>query len=272
MSPFRTPEILDEWRAVADAASLPWEAPRPSRSAHPFGIAGTAVAVVILFVALLARGGWSPGEPTGGATGSGSSTTPSATVAVAPSSTVVVSPSQVPGAGGTCSASQRSPLAHAGPAARRCQAPGERARRASSSWARRRVPRFRCGRDDVRVRHAAASECWRRLRARSAGDDQGGLRDRPVPVSHGGQCWDYHLLHDPIWTVGRDRSRRLVVDRGVHGERDAAVDAPLHRPDHRHRPGRVSTRTGQHPDRPGHCLAPVCSSPPSVSVTAKDEE
>ncbi len=106
MSSSRTTEILDEWRAVADAASLPSKAPRPSRSAYAFGIAGTAVAVVTLLVALFVRGGWSPGEPTGGATGSGSSTTPSATVPAAPSSTVVASPSEVPGVGGTCSASQ----------------------------------------------------------------------------------------------------------------------------------------------------------------------
>lgn len=106
MSQSRTREILDEWRAVADAAALPTEAPRPSRSAYPLGIAGTAIAVVVLLVALLARGGWSPGVPTGGAFGSGSSTTPSATVPVAPSSTEVASPSQVPSAGGACSASQ----------------------------------------------------------------------------------------------------------------------------------------------------------------------
>ncbi len=105
MSPSRTTEILDEWRAGADAASLPSEAPRPSRSAYPFAMAGTAVAVVILLVALLARGGWSPREPTGAAIGS-ASTTPSATAPAAPSSTVVASPSQVPGAEGACSASQ----------------------------------------------------------------------------------------------------------------------------------------------------------------------
>ncbi len=106
MSPSRTTVILEAWRAVADAASLPSAAPKPSRSAYPFGIAGTAVAVVILLVALVSRGGWSPGEPTGGASGSESSTTPSATVTLAPSSTVVVPPSRVPGVAGTCSASQ----------------------------------------------------------------------------------------------------------------------------------------------------------------------
>ena len=105
MSPSRTSEILDEWRAVAGAASLPSEAPRSSRSAYPFAITGTAVAVAILLVALFARGGWSPREPSGGAIGS-ASTTPSATAPAAPSSTVVASPSQVPGAGGACSASQ----------------------------------------------------------------------------------------------------------------------------------------------------------------------
>ncbi len=108
MSPSRITRILDEWRAVADAASLPSEAPRPSRSAYPLGVAGTAVAVVIVLVALLARGGWSPGETTTGPSGSGSSTTPSATFPVAPTSTVVA-PSQVPSAGGTCSESQFVP-------------------------------------------------------------------------------------------------------------------------------------------------------------------
>lgn len=104
-SPSRTTEILDEWRAVADAVSLPSEAPTPSRGAYPLGIAGTVVAVVALLAALVARGGWGLGEPTTGA-GSGSSTAPSATLPAAPSPTAVGAPSEVPGIGGTCSASQ----------------------------------------------------------------------------------------------------------------------------------------------------------------------
>ncbi len=108
MSHSRTGQILDEWRAMADAATIPAKAPKPSRSAYPFGIAGTAVAVVVLIIALSARvHNASPGGPGHGGFGSGPSITPSATVpAATPRSTEVASPSQVPSTGGPCSASQ----------------------------------------------------------------------------------------------------------------------------------------------------------------------
>ena len=108
MSHSRTKVILDEWRAVANAAALPAEAPRPSRSAYPFGIDGTAVAVVVLIVALSVRGhDTSPGGPTSGAFGSGPSTVPSSTAPSAtPESTEAASPSQGPNSERTCSASQ----------------------------------------------------------------------------------------------------------------------------------------------------------------------
>ena len=107
MSQSRTTEILEAWRSVADTAALPAEAPRPSRSVLPMGIAGAAVAVVVVLGALMVRGGSTPGVPIGGASSSGHSASPSATVlAVTPSPTGVPSPVQLPSAGGTCAASQ----------------------------------------------------------------------------------------------------------------------------------------------------------------------
>lgn len=107
MSQSRTTEILEAWRSVANAAALPDEAPRPSRSVLPMGIAGATVALIVVLVALLLRGGSTPGVPIGGATSPGPSTSPSATVpAVTPRPTATISPAQLPSAGGTCSASQ----------------------------------------------------------------------------------------------------------------------------------------------------------------------
>jgi hypothetical protein len=104
MSDERTRQILDEWRAVANAASLPAEAPRPSRGVHRFGIAGAVVVVVVVFLALWARGGIAPGVPIGGSVGSGSAKTPSITAV--PSPTETATPLALPNPGGTCSASQ----------------------------------------------------------------------------------------------------------------------------------------------------------------------
>lgn len=56
MSGSRTNEILSAWRAAARAAVLPAEAPRPRRNVHQFSVASTAVALLILMVALVARG------------------------------------------------------------------------------------------------------------------------------------------------------------------------------------------------------------------------
>jgi hypothetical protein len=107
MSQSRTTEILEAWRSVADSAALPAEAPRQSRSVLPMGIAGAAVAVAVVLVALLVRGGSTPGVPIGGAISSSPSASPSATVrAVTPSPTAVASPVALPNPGGTCSASQ----------------------------------------------------------------------------------------------------------------------------------------------------------------------
>jgi hypothetical protein len=103
MSRSRTNEILDEWRAVANAAALPADAPRPSRHVYPFGVVAAAVAAFVVFVALWARVGMTPGVRIG-ASGSGPSTTSSA--ALVPSPTENASSSLLPSAGGTCSASQ----------------------------------------------------------------------------------------------------------------------------------------------------------------------
>lgn len=103
----RTTEILEAWRAVADTAALPAEAPRPSRSVLRMSLAGAAAAVVVVVVALLVRGGGTPSMPVGGDISSSPSASPSATVpAVTPSPTAVTSPIALPNPGGTCSASQ----------------------------------------------------------------------------------------------------------------------------------------------------------------------
>lgn len=104
MSDSRGQKILDEWRAVADAATLPAEAPRPSHELARFGI-GAGVTVVVVLVALVALGYRGPGAPTGVAGGSGPSTS-SPAITSAPSATAAASSVALPNPGGTCSASQ----------------------------------------------------------------------------------------------------------------------------------------------------------------------
>lgn len=115
MSPSRTDEILEAWRATADGVVLRKEPPRPGRGlkgrTSAFGFAGTAAAVIVVLAALW-FGGRVPAEGAGGSTAAVGST-PSAQiptqVAIGPSG--LASPSSNPSAslpnpGGTCSASQ----------------------------------------------------------------------------------------------------------------------------------------------------------------------
>jgi len=130
MAESRVKEILDEWRAVANAAPRPVEAPRPPRQVGSFGIATGAVAVVVVLVALLIRGGQQSGLPGSSALGSQSpaaslvadvaspipqeSASPRPTLVASPIPTESASPiptgvassAPLPNPGGTCSASQ----------------------------------------------------------------------------------------------------------------------------------------------------------------------
>jgi hypothetical protein len=104
----KTPDILEAWRTMAEAAVLPAAAPKPSRGPYSAGIGVAALALVIFVVALSARGNITgPQGPTGGGVGAVPSTTASAMAPTAPPrSTEVPSPPQLPNPGGTCSASQ----------------------------------------------------------------------------------------------------------------------------------------------------------------------
>ena len=90
--------ILEEWRAVASGARLPEQAPRPR--AYPLGIAGAAVATLVVLVALMGRG---PSLTPGGTT---ASVSPTKTTVV--SLDPVISPSATATSkdAGTCSADQ----------------------------------------------------------------------------------------------------------------------------------------------------------------------
>jgi hypothetical protein len=99
----RTSQILNDWHAVARAAALPKDPPKPGRSVGSVGLAGVALAVIFLGVVTLRGPNPAPPGTAGG-------------VAPAPSvpTTVLTSPNPaqgaasfaLPGAGGTCSASQ----------------------------------------------------------------------------------------------------------------------------------------------------------------------
>jgi hypothetical protein len=134
----RLKQILDEWRAVANAAERPVEAPTPPPRAGSVGIAVAAVVVVVVLAALLIRGaqvfsvpsntglgpqsstaplGAEVASPTPPATASPNSTAvpspmvpetswPSLTAVASPSPTPVASSVPLPNPGGTCSASQ----------------------------------------------------------------------------------------------------------------------------------------------------------------------
>ena len=134
----RVKQILDEWRAVANAAERPMEAPRPPRQAGSLGIAVAAVVVVVVLAALLIRGaqvfsvpsntglgpqsstaplGADVASPTPPQTASPNSTAvpspmvpetswPSLTAVASPSPTPVASSVPLPNPGGTCSADQ----------------------------------------------------------------------------------------------------------------------------------------------------------------------
>ncbi len=115
MADERITEILDEWRAVARAAVLPSDAPKPTRRASSFAALGAALLVLVVLVAVLGQGTGKPGVPGGGAAGSGPSATALATVSAAPSPTATAvtpspiatpSPLALANSGGTCSASQ----------------------------------------------------------------------------------------------------------------------------------------------------------------------
>lgn len=77
----RSDDILETWRSAVDGVVLPAAAPRPRRSAYPFGVVSSLVVVLLLVGALLVRGaGSTPSSSGGGAVASPSSTaTPAAT-------------------------------------------------------------------------------------------------------------------------------------------------------------------------------------------------
>ena len=108
--------ILDTWRIVTSAATLPPQAPTPTRRPLQIGLGAIAIATGTLVFALLrAPGGISPGSTPAG---SGSEmpstlvalTSPGPTITSIPTYTPALSPSAVPsepaGPGGTCTASQ----------------------------------------------------------------------------------------------------------------------------------------------------------------------
>jgi len=117
MSRPRSTEILEDWREEANAIVLPAEPPTPTRRGPSIGVAGTAVALGVLLVALLARG-QDPrgGGPADGGVGAGPSASASASVpatsptsAPASSESAIGTPSAAAGASGSaqaCSASQ----------------------------------------------------------------------------------------------------------------------------------------------------------------------
>lgn len=98
MSESRVKQILEEWRAVANAASRSAEAPRPPRQAGSFAIAGAAVLVVLVVVALLIRGVQVFGGPASNGLGSQPSATPLVADVASPSpaETTSTSPTNVP--------------------------------------------------------------------------------------------------------------------------------------------------------------------------------
>jgi len=104
---------MDDWRAVADGATLPAPAPRPPNGSR-FGIGASILAAAVLLVGLAVRGlGTTPGAPTSSAiAGSGSaSVAPSTAVpTVEPDPTDLPtgepSHSPFPAAGGSCTAAQ----------------------------------------------------------------------------------------------------------------------------------------------------------------------
>lgn len=108
MADSRTQEILEAWRAVADAAVLPQRAPKPARRAGPFGLALAALALSLVIVVLASRG-YEAGRQ--GAAGSGIASVPSAAPSMTiptptPGSTATASPAPLASVGGTCTASQ----------------------------------------------------------------------------------------------------------------------------------------------------------------------
>lgn len=115
MSPSRTDELLEAWGAVAHAAELPTEAPRPPSHIARVTLAAAAAIVIVVVVAVVALGIGGQGGPTAGTAGSAPATTISATVSAAPtptarpatpSPTATPSPLALPNPGGTCSASR----------------------------------------------------------------------------------------------------------------------------------------------------------------------
>ena len=115
MADERIARILEEWQAVASAAVLPSDAPKPTRRASSFAVLGAAIVVLVVLAAVLARTAGNPDVRVGGAAGSGPSATALATVSVAPSATAAAvtpspiatpSPLALANPGGTCSASQ----------------------------------------------------------------------------------------------------------------------------------------------------------------------
>lgn len=107
MADSRTQEILEAWRAVADAAVLPNSAPKPARRAGPFGLA--LAAALCFVVVVLAWRGYDAGPQGPGGSGIASlpSTATSMTVpARTPGSTATASPAPLASVGGTCTASQ----------------------------------------------------------------------------------------------------------------------------------------------------------------------
>jgi len=109
----RETEILDQWRAVANARTKPERAPRPSRIGFPLGMGLVALTVLVAFVVVAARNNdassksTAPGATTPAAVATPLTPSPSqAIVGARPSSTALLSPPSLPAAGGSCSADQ----------------------------------------------------------------------------------------------------------------------------------------------------------------------
>lgn len=108
MARSRADEILEGWKMVAHSAAKPADARQPKvfRSSLSLGLAGTAIAAILVVAALSLRGGFGPQSPIPGATPSPTAMASSSAAPTASSSVTPTTSAQMPTAADVAAASQ----------------------------------------------------------------------------------------------------------------------------------------------------------------------